>query len=370
MERNKYRILHVIPNFFPGGAERLVVELMSAFDKTAFKVAAVSLYPKSETILDREIYEKGLEVFYLNKRLGFDIRMFKQLYDLFYSFKPDVVHTHLSVLRYALPPMMQCKIPVRVHTVHSIAQNEIDRFGRIIHRYAFRFAGVVPVGISREVAETIKMIYGQDIQVPVVYNGVFTTKYCMKEKVKERKESNTNLIHVGSFKPAKNHHLLIEAFGLAIKECPDLRLWLVGDGPALNDVRDHVKRKGLSDYVSFLGTRDDVPDLLAASDIFVLSSDWEGMPLAVIEAMAAGKPVIATCVGAIPEMVRDGVEGLIVPPGDKEAIVNAILRLTLDSNEREQMGRAASRRAKETFDISRTAEEYEALYLNFLKNRR
>ncbi len=364
----KVRVLHIVPNFSPGGAERLVVDLMEATDEGRFEVVAVSLYPESGTILEREIKAKGLKVYFLNKHLGLDLRMIPQLYRLFRSFRPDVVHTHLYVLRYTLLPTLLCRIPVRVHTVHSVAQKEVDRIGKLVHWIAFRLGGVLPVSISQEVANTVRAVYGQDIYTPVIYNGIPTGRFVSKNGWNgPKKEKEVTLLHVGRFAPPKNHLLLIEVFAQALKDYPKMRLWLVGDGPLRPEVERVVEKKGLSDKVFFLGIRDDVPKLLAESDVFILPSDWEGVPLTVLEAMAAGKPVIATAVGGVPELVENGVTGILVPPHNSKALAQGILRLAKDPDLRQRMGKAAQERALERFDIARTAREYEALYLKLLQ---
>lgn len=362
------KILHILPNFGLGGAEQLVVDLMEATDKERFEVAAVSLYPESGTILEKEIREKELQVYFLNKHRGLDLRMIPQLYRLFRIFRPDVVHTHLYALRYTLLPTLFCRIPVRVHTVHNVAQKEVDRVGKLVHWIAFRLGKVVPVSISREVANTVRAVYGRGIHTPVIYNGI-PTKWFVSSAGQDntKKEKDVVLLHVGRFAPQKNHLFLIEAFALAAKEHPTMQLWLVGDGPLRPAVEKAVVEVRLEGKVSFLGIRDDVPKLLAASDVLVLSSDYEGVPLTVLEAMAAGKPVIATAVGGVPELVEDEVTGILVPPRNPEALARGILRLARDPDLRQRMGKAAQERALARFDISRTAREYEALYLKLLK---
>lgn len=367
--RDKVRVFHVLPNFGPGGAERLVVALMEATDRTRFEVAAVSLYPESGTILEREIQEKGLKVYFLNKHRGLDLRMIPQLCHLFRNLHPEVVHTHLYVLRYTLLPMLLCHVPVRVHTVHNVAQKEVDLFGKIVHHIAFRIGGVLPVSISQEVARTIRAVYGQDIRTPVIYNGIPTARYssfkAMKDGVIEGKD--LILLHIGRFAPQKNHHLLIEAFAMAVKEYPAMRLWLVGDGPLRPMVEKLVEEKRLEKKIVFFGIRDDVPELLAKADVFVLSSDWEGVPLTILEAMAAGRPVVATAVGGLPELIEDGVTGFLVPPRDPDALAQAILRLAKDRTLRLRMGKEARKQAVERFDIAQTARAYEELYLRLLE---
>lgn len=363
------KVLHIIPNFSIGGAERLVVNFLEAFDRKRFEVAVVSLYPETGTILEREIREKRFKAYYLNKHLGPDPRMIPQLWHLFRTFRPDVVHTHLYVLRYTLLPALLCRIPVCVHTVHSVAQKEVNQVGKFVHQVAFLLASVLPVSISREVAITVRSLYGQPIKIPIIYNGIPTSQFSALPNQQGERE-DVILLHIGRFSPPKNHKLLIEAFALALRECPKMRLWLVGDGELRPAVEKLVAEKGLQPQVSFLGIRTDVAELLSRCDIFVLSSDWEGMPLTVLEAMAASRAVISTSAGGVPELVEDGVNGILVPLGDAEALAQAFLRLADEPELCRRMGREGQKRARERFDITRCTREYEALYLNLLKERR
>ena len=364
----KIKVLHVIPKFVLGGAERLLVNLLEAFDHEWFEVAAVSLYPESGTILEQEIKEKRLTVYFLNKHRGLDLRIIPNLYHLFQTFKPDVVHTHLYVLHYVFLVMLLCRIPVRVHTIHSIVQMEMGRLIKLAQWIIFRMGGVVPVSISLEVANTVRDFYGRSIRTPVIFNGVPIAKFVSAAgQVRGKKRKEIMLLHIGRFVPLKSHLLLIEAFDLSIKEFPWIQLWLVGEGELRPAVERVVLEKGLQTKVSFLGLRDNVFNLLADCDFFVLPSDYEGCPLTVLEAMAAGKPVVATRVGGIPELIDDGLTGFLVPPHDPEALARAILRLAKNHELCKSMGQAGQRKALKKFDISQAARGYETLYLKLLK---
>lgn len=366
----KTRILHVIPNFGPGGAERLLVNLLEAFDHARFEVEAVSLYPESGTILEKEIGEKRFKVHFLNKHRGLDLRMFPQLCRLFRGFRPHVVHTHRYALRYTLLPALLRRVPLQIHTVHSVAQKEVDRFGRLVQQIAFRSSQVIPVSISSQVSSTVRALYGYGVHTPVIYNGIPIAEFVFaQEKNGAGSERHVVLLNVGRFAAPKNHLLLIQAFALAVKDYPAMQLRLVGDGGLRPVVEKSVAEMGLEEKVLFLGMRDDVPGLLAGSDLFVLSSDYEGVPLAVLEAMATGKPVVSTAVGGIPELVEEGITGCLVPPRDPQALAQRILHLAGDPLLRQCMGKAARERALRRFDIARTAREYEALYLELLKKR-
>jgi glycosyltransferase involved in cell wall biosynthesis len=141
------------------------------------------------------------------------------------------------------------------------------------------------------------------------------------------------------------------------------RLALVGDGPNRPDLESLIEREGLAGRVDLLGSRDDVPRILREADLFVLSSRWEGLPLAVIEPMMSGLPVIATAVGGVPEQVVHGETGLLVPPGDPDGLARALSALLSDADLRSRAGAAGRRRALEYFTESRmlrqTAEVYE-----------
>ena len=144
---NRLRVLHILPNFGPGGAERMAVNLMCGLVQDGFDVAAVSLYDRQGTDLELMLEERGIPVWYLGKRRGFDPRMYIRLERVLRRLQPDVIHTHLYVLRYLWPLSAYRHATARIHTVHNIAEKEVDAAGRCLHYVAFR-TGVVPVAIA------------------------------------------------------------------------------------------------------------------------------------------------------------------------------------------------------------------------------
>jgi glycosyltransferase involved in cell wall biosynthesis len=147
---------------------------------------------------------------------------------------------------------------------------------------------------------------------------------------------------------------------------PCAHVVMVGDGSLRKQITTYIREHALEGRVWLLGHRDDVPECLAASDVFVLSSNWEGNPLAVMEAMAAGLPVIGTAVGGVPELVQSGQQGILVPPGDYAAFVNAMRNLVNSPELRAAMGKAAFKHATAAFNVDRMAEGYASLYRNAL----
>lgn len=164
------------------------------------------------------------------------------------------------------------------------------------------------------------------------------------------------------FTPQKDHAVLIEALPAVLQRHPALEVWLAGHGPLENDVRRQVEARGLGAMVRFLGHRDDVPDLLAAADLFVLPSRFEGLPLAALEAMAASRPVVATRVGGTDEAVLDGVTGCLVEPGDPDALASAIAVILAQPDKGARFGAAGRERFAGAFTASRMADETARLY--------
>ena len=162
---------------------------------------------------------------------------------------------------------------------------------------------------------------------------------------------------VGRLDPIKDHQTLFRAMESVQKLYPQVRLLVIGDGPE----REHLEGKA-GRNILFLGNRDDVPDILRALDIFVLPSLFEGLPITVLEAMAVGKPVIASHVSGIPEEVEDGKTGILVPPADPAALGRAIELLAGDREKREQMGIEGKKRAEKYFTLERMVLETEELY--------
>lgn len=365
----KVKVLHIIPNFGTGGAEKLVVDLLSNYDRSNFDMAAVSFYAKSNTILEKKLDNFGIKVYYLDKHKGPDISLLFKIDKVIKEFKPVVIHTHLYTVRYVLFTSILNKIPVRVHTVHSISSKELDKAGFVIQKLAYRYFNFVPVAISSIVKKSVMEFYHIK-DVPLILNGVDIKKYQVSKK--QNGNEIIKLIHVGRFSPVKNHNLLIDALKIVSDKKDNVKLYLVGDGELRKEIEDKIIRLNLTDKVELLGIREDIPNLLANSDIFVMSSDWEGLPLVLLEALAAGLPIISTDVGGVPDIIENNVNGILVKPNDSISLSKAIINLSENKELREKMSEI-NKIYSLKFDIKNTQHEYENLYLNLyeaLKNKK
>ncbi|CUU05293.1 MAG: glycosyltransferase [Fimbriimonadales bacterium] len=379
MKAERVRVLQVIPAFTVGGAEWMATLLATALTPDRFEVHMLSLHPPKQSPMEQMLSAHRIPTHYLNKRAGLEMSVYWRLFRLLTRLKPQIVHTHQTVGRYVYPTCWLARVPVVVHTVHNVAEKELAaRWARAFQRLAYS-CKVYPVTIADEVEKSFRRVYKR-APVANIPNGILTTQFLQATHQRHRMRSELGLcettialICVAALRSQKNHALLIEAYAKVSAAVPNTVLLLVGGGNAFEpDLPRQLEAKvaalNLSDRVRFLGVRSDIPELLAASDVFVLSSEYEGNPLSVMEAMAAGLPVVATAVGGVPELVEPGT-GILVPPRDAEALAHAMETLCRDPALRQQMGQKARAVAQARFDIRTMAQQYELLYMKLLQPR-
>lgn len=354
------RVFHVLPNLSVGGGEKLAIDICSFLDKDSFNCTIVSLYKSQETIYEQLAKENNIEIIFLDKKKGIDLNVIIQLISIFKKYKPDIIHTHLYVMSYVLPAAIFCNIKNIIHTVHSVANKELRKPVRRIMYIAYKVFSVTPVAISSYIKDTIHKEYRIDNQyIKCIYNGVDTFRFKNKRDIKNKQI--IELIHVGKFRKEKNHKLLIESFKLVSEEIDNIQLKLVGDGELRGEIEELVEKLEIKSKVIFRGIQKDIAQELKKSDIFVLSSDWEGIPLSVIEAMAAKLPIISTKAGGVVDIVNNNEVGFLVEIGDKKGLANAIIKLSNDYEMRERFANEAVKQAKK-YDIRNKVKEYEELY--------
>ena len=330
------KILQVIPYFCFGGAETMCENLTYALLKLGHDVTVVSLYDE-QTPIARRMEAAGVRLLYLDKKLGLDLSMVPKLMKILHQEKPDVVHTHLDVIKYAVAAAKLCGIRRCIHTVHNVAHEEAEgRLQKIINTVYFKLGWSVPVALSPEVRKTILSFYGlKEDHVPMIYNGVDLGNCCPKEDY--RLAEPACLLHIGRFNHQKNHRGLLEAFVQVLKEYPDCSLNLIGDGELLEEIQQYANTLGIQDKIHFLGNQTNVYPFLREADLFLLPSKFEGMPMTIIEAMGTGLPIVASNVGGVPDMLKDGISGLLVSC-EPESIAQAVLQLLNSKDLRKTLG--------------------------------
>ena len=353
------KILQVIPYFCFGGAETMCENLTYALLSLGHDVTVVSLY-QERTPISQRMEKAGVKILYLDKKLGLDVSMVPKLMKIMRQEKPDVVHTHLDVIKYATVAAKLSGVKHCVHTVHSVAHKEAEGIQQKIINYTYYHLGwSVPIALSTEIQETISEFYHlKKSKIPVIRNGVDLSKCMVKEDYSLG--SPINLIHVGRFDIPKNHAGLLRSFAKIHAVYSESTLHLLGDGELRKDMETLALDLGIADAVHFHGMQADIYPYLQKSDIFLLPSIYEGNPMSIIEAMGTGLPIVATMVGGIPDMVRDRHSALLVPC-EEAAFSDACLELLADETLRSSLGRQA-RLDSAQFGAEYMAQQYSDVY--------
>lgn len=355
----RFRVVQVVNSLAPAGAERLTTDLARSLDPSEFDVHVLVV---RDGRLREYVEEAGLPLvqtgFEFDYTFPFVIaRMSSYLREQ----RPDIVHTHLLgsdiVGRMAA---VLAGTPIIVTTQHDTHPRPW------IYRAYRRITGHLvdaTVACSPAVADYCRTHIGApEERLATIENGVDVERFA--HAASEWREPVT-FGAVGSLIPVKGHDTLIRAFARVSDDLPGSRLLIAGDGVERTALEELIVARGLEGRVFLAGRVDDVCTFLSQVDIFVHPSLSEGMPLAVLEAMAAAKPIIASDIPSLSATVGDGA-GSVVPPGDDEALASEMLRVAGDSDGSVAMGRRAQRRAAERYSLSRTVDEYVGLYRSLL----
>lgn len=353
------KVMQVMPEFGMAGAEIMCENLIYGLRKKHIDVFAVSLYDYHSPITDR-LEKMGVKIYYIGKKTGFDFSVYKRLITIIKKEKPDVVHTHRYVMEYVIPIAVLCRIKIRVHTVHSVASKEQEKGKRILASFFYRFNHVKPVALSNEIKKTIIEEYGlKNESIPVVFNGEDLSHFTCKNDFELH--TPAQIYHIGRFLPVKNHNLIIETAKRLKANGKNVIFHLVGDCSSEIGIQlqKKVEDEGLQDVVKFDGVKSNIPELLQDADIFILPSEYEGVPMTLIEAMATGLPIIATNVGGIPDMLNRNESAILIDRPDE--LYEAINKLLVDTSLRKKIGKNANKRSA-LFSNDEMATKYIEVY--------
>jgi len=349
------KIVHITQSMERGGAEKLILDLCLA-SRDKYDVSVISQYNRVDSYFKETLVNNGVHLYLLDKHPGIDPANMRKIYNLLSQISPDIVHTHIQAAVYAIPWYMFHKKCVKVHTLHSIPSMEFTKAHMKMQKYAYRKLGVIPVACGETVRRETAKLYGIPLErIKLAYNGIDIARYASGEK---DEHEGSVIINVANFSKWKNQQMLIDV----IQYLDDTyRLVLAGEGVCREEVEEKARHNGVSHRVTFAGRSNNVPLLLSQADLFVLSSEFEGIPLSVEEAFAAGLPVVATNVGGIPDLVTDGENGFLVEAGDSREMARKIAEICSDKALYARMSAANKEKAKQ-FDISNTAKQYMEIY--------
>jgi len=366
-------VCHLLPALPAHGAEQLLLDIVRHTDRERVRLS-VCLISDLGTLVP-EFEALGIPVAFLPKKGRTDLSIVFRLARFFRRNRFDVVHTHLFTAD-LWGRMAGLLSPVFiVSTSHTTRDPNIGRLGRLLDKVLDRRNDAV-ICVSEAVRRYRVEEAGFDPKkLHLIENGIDLDRF-QKTAPREEMERRLGLppgrrwaVIVGRLVPLKGHRFLIEALSLLAKDFPDLGLLIAGAGEEEAALRAETEALGLSDRVVFLGLRRDIPDLLGLSELLVLPSSREGLPIVLLEALAASLPVVVTPVGGIPEVVEDGKTGFFVT--QEPASIASALRRILESPESSRaMGANARRLIEERYDIRSVARRYENLYRSLLAKRR
>jgi glycosyltransferase involved in cell wall biosynthesis len=357
-----------------GGAEDLVAAIVRGLDPTRFVVSVATL--GSPGPVGRELRGQGYEVV----SLGLDIkrtstgRVVAAVRGLLKASRPDILHSHLYHPNfYGRLGALGLGLPGVVAAVHNSYTRV--KFHRRVWNFLLGWATDRVLVGSPQVWQDVRRYDGVPAsRLLLIPYGIPLAELdppLSREEARERLGVAGGLVigAVGRLEAQKGHtHLLAALAGLR-REIPHLTVFLVGEGRRQEDLQRQVRDLGLESTVRFLGTRRDLPEIFRALDLFVHPSLWEGLPLALLKAMGAGLPVVATRVSGSQEVIVDGVNGCLVAPGDPEALARAILALYRQPETRRRLGDAARRTVAEQYSLAAMLARLEELYLDLWRRR-
>lgn len=356
----------MVDNLFSplGGAERFAVGLATHLPRDRFEVRTLTTRNVDPSVV-KTLAEAGVPHANLGRSAKHDVHRLAGLARILHRHDIDVLHAHMfgsnvwgSLIGTA------CRVPAIVAHEHtwSYEGRPLRKFldGRVVGRLVDRFVAVSEADRERMV-RLERVPFDKTIVIPAAYvprrSGA-----CGDIRHDLGLEEGTPVVGTAvMMRPQKALDVLIDAFAKLLVEVPDAHLVLAGEGPTRPSVEQRVEELGLCGQVSFLGLRHDVVELLAAMDVAVLSSDFEGTPLLAFECMASRTPLVATDVGGLSEVVEDGVTGVLVPRRDPAALATAIAALLKDPERRARLGEAASARLP-AYSIDAVTRRFAALY--------
>lgn len=374
--RESLRVVHLIDTLRPGGAERLVLTTVKHLDPQRFRSVVVALFPPLD--LKKDLERVGAPVQYLGLRGPFDWRRgVLSLAGLLRRYRPDILHTHLLYANfYGRLAGFLARVPVIVTTLHHLdythwtSDRPRFKFRKFVDRVAGRLLNAGFIAVSRAVRDDYARHFGlRDVEV--IYNYLDPIDFApLADEAVEAARSEFGwrakefvLLNVARLDWDKGQRTLLLAMPEILKAIPEARLLLVGDGPQEQSLRTTAQSLGLGGVVVFAGKRQNIPSLLGMTDIFLFPSVAEGFGIALLEAMAAGLPVVASRVEGIVEVVEDGADGLLVPPEDVRAIAEAVIRLHADPDLRRALGHQARLTVERRFSVAVGITRLESVYL-------
>jgi glycosyltransferase involved in cell wall biosynthesis len=372
----KINILHIYQNSKIGGVQQQLLSLLKAYSREMFNPIFCCLGPKEE--IGKEIEGTKIEFIPLNKLRynRFSPGIVLELYRLMKKKQIHVVRTHRYRSNlYGRLAAFLAGVPVIIASVHDNYRTDKRPQRRIMNRILSKITDKI-VAVSENVKEDIIRYDSIDpSKIEVIPNGIDVERFNPEKNTADiRKEFSLEqddivIGFIGRIVPAKGLEYLLNALPYLKEEFKSIKLLIVGEGSLVEELKARAKKNNIFDNILFTGRRRDIPDILASINIFVMPSIAEGLPNALLEAMAMGKPIVTTEVGGIPEIVKNGFNGLLVPPRDTLSLSKAIKELISNDRLAAKLGQAARDLVHDNLSIKAIAQKWQSLYLSILKEK-
>ncbi len=358
-------VLYLIGSLPPNGAERVLLDLVRHLDRARFHPVVCCLHAGGPLVPAFEA--AGVKVVVLGKRSRWDVSILKRIRRVIAEEGPALIHTHLFTAdAWGRAAALRAGVPA-VSTAHS--SDPWRRWHQrladgVLSRLTERVVAVSE-GVARSRRERERVPAATLTTIP---NGIDLARFDPRRDVGPLRaalglpDGVRTIGIVGRLHPAKGHPELFEAVRQLLDQGLRVAVLAVGEGELRGELEGLARRLDLDGTVRFLGRRDDVPELLNVLDVYVMPSRWEGLPIGLLEAMAAARPIVAAAVGGIPEVITHGETGLLAPPRDPPALAAAVRRCLEAPDEARRMGEAARRVVRARFDVATMARRYEELY--------
>jgi glycosyltransferase involved in cell wall biosynthesis len=371
------KVLWLIKGLGRGGAERLIETSIPHFNRAVFDYEVAYCLPKKNDIVPA-LERAKIPVFCVNHKYPFDILGFYRLLRLIHERRPDILHLHLPYTG-AIGRVVGRLAGIRniVYTEHNVMEVYplITRFFNLI-TYPLN---KTTIAVSEEVKRSImKHWISRRTNLVTIRNGVdkeHIVEVISPEKMKASlgiPSSHRVVGNVAHIRPEKGQEYLLHAARRVIEQRPEVTFVIVGREKMAGEISRLKKMSselGIDKNVIFTGFREDIYDLMGIFDLFILSSLFEGLPIALLEAMSLGKPVVATAVGGIPEVIEDGVNGFLVPAKAPQLLAEKIVQLLKEDDLRTSFSQNAIRTIREHFSLKEMVRKVEEIYLNIMVPR-
>jgi glycosyltransferase involved in cell wall biosynthesis len=375
---HRSRIVFLIDSLGMGGAERMLVSYLRNFDTARFEPRVCTLAIRDGNPMADEILRMGIPVDLVRVRYLRDPLALPRLIRYLRRQRADLLHTQLEFadnLGSMAARVLSIPVVATLHTFDNPPRGTRIYWRLRLRWWSLRYFCSRVIAVSEGARQHhIRMGNLGPEKVVTVYNGIDLSAFMrLDEADRLAKRQSLGippyapvLITVAVLRPAKGIQHLLEALSAIIEVIPDVRYLVVGSGEYDNSLRELARTRGIADRVIFTGVRNDVPDLLAISDVFVLPTLDDALPTVLAEAMAAQKPIVASNVGGVPEMVEHGRNGLLVSPADPGSLAAACIRLLQDERQAQAMARAGWEVAEQRFNIHTQVQQLGDLYQELL----